>query len=111
MMSMVGAAVAPDTAAAPVLGDDPLHGGKGFDRRRWRSFDFHWGFNCGCGDGRFGSWFGSGRFGRWLGRCGFRREAPLAVFTLDKPRDRPIEEVEFVQELELQRQSAVKDSK
>ena len=36
MMSMVGAAVAPDTAA-PVLGDDPLHGGKGFDRRRWPS--------------------------------------------------------------------------
>jgi hypothetical protein len=35
MMSMVGAAVAPDTAAAPVLGDDPLDGGKGFDRRRW----------------------------------------------------------------------------
>jgi hypothetical protein len=34
MMSMVGAAVAPDTAAALVLGDDPLHGGKGFDRRR-----------------------------------------------------------------------------
>jgi hypothetical protein len=35
MMSMVGAAVAPDTTAALVLGDDPLHGGKGFDRRRW----------------------------------------------------------------------------
>jgi hypothetical protein len=35
MMSTVGAAVAPDTSAAPVLGDDPLHGGKGFDRRRW----------------------------------------------------------------------------
>jgi hypothetical protein len=35
MMSTVGAVVAPETAAAPVLGDDPLHGGKGFDRRRW----------------------------------------------------------------------------
>ena len=36
-MSMVGAARAPDTAAAPVLGDDPLHRGKGSDRRRWSS--------------------------------------------------------------------------
>ena len=37
MMSKVGAVVAPDTAAAPVLGDDPPHGGKGSDRRRWSS--------------------------------------------------------------------------
>jgi hypothetical protein len=65
MMSMVGAAVAPDTAAALVLGDDPLHGGKGFDRRRWpleRSCSLPWLLRCvsqqlaHCRDGGRPSW-------------------------------------------------------